>query len=153
MNSDSRRWQVNLWIASHVDDGCAHLQDPDRPAAHGVLRGRDAGLRARVALPARAAPAGQRRRRARPAARRARLHKGGVDPAAVSVLLYSTTWRMLLFQPGIFLVRYLEWSITEGSEVRRQDAASVIAGVLRSTVGYYVAKDFVYSRIQDIYTA
>ncbi|KOB70714.1 Aminopeptidase N-like protein [Operophtera brumata] len=35
-----------------------------------------------------------------------------------------------------------EWSITDGSEVRRQDAASVIVGVLRSTVGFYVAKDF-----------
>ncbi|XP_013165600.1 PREDICTED: aminopeptidase N-like isoform X2 [Papilio xuthus] len=51
------------------------------------------------------------------------------------------------------LAQYLEWAITEGSEVRRQDAAAVLAGVTRSTVGYYVAKDFIYDRIQDIYNA
>ncbi|XP_014365202.2 aminopeptidase N [Papilio machaon] len=51
------------------------------------------------------------------------------------------------------LAQYLEWAITEGSEVRRQDAAAVLAGVTRSTVGYYVAKDFIYDRIEDIYNA
>ena len=49
--------------------------------------------------------------------------------------------------------RYLEWSVTDGSEVRRQDAASVLASVARSSVGYYVAKDFIYDRIDDIYNA
>ncbi|KAI8422965.1 hypothetical protein MSG28_014060 [Choristoneura fumiferana] len=32
---------------------------------------------------------------------------------------------------------YLEWSITEGSEVRLQDAAAVVGAVTRSTVGFY----------------
>lgn len=49
--------------------------------------------------------------------------------------------------------RYLEWAITEGSEVRRQDAAAVLTGVTRSTVGYYVARDFIYDRIEDVYNA
>uniref|UniRef100_A0A2A4JS21 Aminopeptidase n=1 Tax=Heliothis virescens TaxID=7102 RepID=A0A2A4JS21_HELVI len=51
------------------------------------------------------------------------------------------------------LAQYLEWTITEGSEVRRQDAGAVIANIMRSPVGYYVAKDFVYERIEDIYNA
>ncbi|XP_026729087.1 aminopeptidase N-like isoform X2 [Trichoplusia ni] len=51
------------------------------------------------------------------------------------------------------LAQYLEWTITEGSEVRRQDAGAVIANIIRSPVGYYVAKDFVYDRIEDIYNA
>ncbi|XP_047036095.1 aminopeptidase N-like isoform X1 [Helicoverpa zea] len=51
------------------------------------------------------------------------------------------------------LAQYLEWTITEGSEVRRQDAGAVIANIIRSPVGYYVAKDFVYERIDDIYNA
>ncbi|KAJ8715808.1 hypothetical protein PYW07_010290 [Mythimna separata] len=51
------------------------------------------------------------------------------------------------------LAQYLEWTITEGSEVRRQDAGAVIANIVRSPVGYYVAKDFIYERIHDIYNA
>ncbi|XP_075986441.1 aminopeptidase N-like [Anticarsia gemmatalis] len=51
------------------------------------------------------------------------------------------------------LSQYLEWTVTDGSEVRRQDAGAVISNIIRSTVGYYVAKDFVYSRIEDIYNA
>ncbi|XP_068625539.1 aminopeptidase N-like [Battus philenor] len=51
------------------------------------------------------------------------------------------------------LSQYLEWAITDGSEVRRQDAAAVITGVTRSTVGYYIAKEFIYDRIADIYEA
>ncbi|KAJ8709893.1 hypothetical protein PYW08_009897 [Mythimna loreyi] len=51
------------------------------------------------------------------------------------------------------LAQYLEWTITEGSEVRRQDAGAVIANIVRSPVGFYVAKDFIYDRIEDIYNA
>ncbi|XP_063834773.1 aminopeptidase N-like [Ostrinia nubilalis] len=51
------------------------------------------------------------------------------------------------------LAQYLEWAITEGSEVRRQDAALVVTSITRSSVGYYVAKEFIYTRIQDIYKA
>ncbi|KAL0861167.1 hypothetical protein ABMA27_009652 [Loxostege sticticalis] len=51
------------------------------------------------------------------------------------------------------LSQYLEWSITDGSEVRRQDAALVIASITRSSVGYYVAKEFIYTRIHDMYKA
>ncbi|XP_072933282.1 aminopeptidase N-like isoform X2 [Epargyreus clarus] len=51
------------------------------------------------------------------------------------------------------LSQYLEWAITDGSEVRRQDSATVIASITRSTVGYYVARDFIYTRIEDIYKA
>ncbi|KAM3957251.1 aminopeptidase N [Aphomia sociella] len=51
------------------------------------------------------------------------------------------------------LTQYLEWSITDETEVRRQDAASVITAVTHSTIGYYVARDFIYNRIKDIYEA
>lgn len=49
------------------------------------------------------------------------------------------------------LNQYLEWCIGSGAEVRRQDAGAVMSAIARGTVGYYVAKDFVYKRIQDIY--
>ncbi|XP_050674889.1 aminopeptidase N-like isoform X2 [Leptidea sinapis] len=51
------------------------------------------------------------------------------------------------------LSQYLEWAITDGSEVRRQDSASVLAAITSSEVGYYVAKDFIYTRIKDIHKA
>ncbi|KAI5641070.1 hypothetical protein NE865_06726 [Phthorimaea operculella] len=51
------------------------------------------------------------------------------------------------------LSQYLEWAITDNSEVRRQDSARVIVGITNSPVGYYIAKDFIYTRIQDIYNA
>ncbi|XP_059045599.1 aminopeptidase N-like [Achroia grisella] len=51
------------------------------------------------------------------------------------------------------LTQYLEWSITDESEVRRQDAAAVITAVTRSTVGYYIARDFIYNRVEDIFNA
>ncbi|KAJ2941632.1 hypothetical protein O0L34_g14688 [Tuta absoluta] len=51
------------------------------------------------------------------------------------------------------LSQYLEWAITDNSEVRRQDAARVIAGITNSPVGYYIAKDFIYTRIKDIHNA
>ncbi|CAK1540897.1 unnamed protein product [Leptosia nina] len=51
------------------------------------------------------------------------------------------------------LAQYLEWAITDGSEVRRQDSASVISAVVSSSVGYYYGKEFIYTRIDDIYKA
>ncbi|XP_013141776.1 PREDICTED: aminopeptidase N-like, partial [Papilio polytes] len=57
----------------------------------------------------------------------------------------------LLISLTIYSVTF--WAITEGSEVRRQDAAAVLTGVTRSTVGYYVARDFIYDRIEDVYNA
>ncbi|XP_045513404.1 aminopeptidase N-like isoform X2 [Pieris brassicae] len=51
------------------------------------------------------------------------------------------------------LAQYLEWSITDGSDVRRQDSASVITAVISSDIGYYYGKEFLYSRIEDIYKA
>ncbi|XP_045506733.1 aminopeptidase N-like isoform X2 [Colias croceus] len=51
------------------------------------------------------------------------------------------------------LAQYLEWSISDNSDIRRQDAASAITSVLSSDVGYYIAKDFVYTRIEDMYNA
>ncbi|CAH2096717.1 unnamed protein product [Euphydryas editha] len=51
------------------------------------------------------------------------------------------------------LAQYLEWAVTDGSEIRRQDAGSVIAAVTRSEVGFYIARDFIYNRIEDIYNA
>ncbi|CAH0721327.1 unnamed protein product, partial [Brenthis ino] len=51
------------------------------------------------------------------------------------------------------LAQYLEWTVTDGSEIRRQDGGSVISSVVHSTVGYYVAKDFIYNRIEDLHNA
>ncbi|CAH2058992.1 unnamed protein product, partial [Iphiclides podalirius] len=51
------------------------------------------------------------------------------------------------------LAQYLEWAVTEGSEVRRQDAAAVVAAVARSANGLYVARDFLYGRIADVHAA
>jgi aminopeptidase N len=49
-----------------------------------------------------------------------------------------------------FDFRYIEWSITENSGVRRQDAYSVFDKIGRSDVGYYIAKKFLFERIADI---
>ncbi|CAG5020856.1 unnamed protein product [Parnassius apollo] len=69
--------------------------------------------------------------------------------AARDQLLYALSCTRDLW----LLAQYLEWAITDGSEVRRQDAAAVITSVTRSTVGYYVARDFIYDRIADIHKA
>ncbi|XP_014280242.1 aminopeptidase N isoform X2 [Halyomorpha halys] len=49
------------------------------------------------------------------------------------------------------LNRYLEWSIDENSEVRRQDSASVFGAIARQNIGFYVACDFLQRRIKDIF--
>ncbi|XP_037296182.1 aminopeptidase N isoform X3 [Manduca sexta] len=51
------------------------------------------------------------------------------------------------------LQQYLEWTVTDNPEVRRQDAVSVIVNIASSSVGYYVAKEFIYTRIEEIYNA
>ncbi|GBP44106.1 Aminopeptidase N [Eumeta japonica] len=51
------------------------------------------------------------------------------------------------------LEQYLEWTIGSGAEVRRQDAATVIAAVARQPVGFYLARDFLYHRIEEIFKA
>lgn len=51
------------------------------------------------------------------------------------------------------LAQYLQWAITDGSAVRRQDAGAVITEITGSPVGYFIAKDFIYTRIGDIYKA
>ncbi|OWR51448.1 aminopeptidase N protein, partial [Danaus plexippus plexippus] len=51
------------------------------------------------------------------------------------------------------LAQYLEWTLTESDELHRQESSRVISEVVSSEVGYYVARDFIYNRIKDIYTA
>lgn len=55
-------------------------------------------------------------------------------------------------QPHL-LQLYLTWAITDGSVVRRQDSAMVVSAVLRAPAGYYVARDFFYTRYQDVLKA
>ncbi|XP_053619905.1 aminopeptidase N-like isoform X2 [Plodia interpunctella] len=69
--------------------------------------------------------------------------------AARDALLHALTCTREVWM----LAQYLEWAVTEGSEVRRQDAGMVISGIARSNVGYYVARDFFYTRIEDIHRA
>ncbi|XP_052749082.1 aminopeptidase N-like [Galleria mellonella] len=69
--------------------------------------------------------------------------------AARDALLHALTCTREVW----ILTQYLEWAITDETEVRRQDAAAVIVSVTHSTVGYYVAREFIYNRIQDIYNA
>ncbi|XP_050540509.1 aminopeptidase N-like [Daktulosphaira vitifoliae] len=49
------------------------------------------------------------------------------------------------------LNRYLNWTIGENSIIRKQDAITVFSSVASGDVGFYVAKDFLYRRIDDIY--
>lgn len=48
------------------------------------------------------------------------------------------------------LSRYLDWSLNS-TLVRKQDASIVFAGVAREEVGFYLARNFFYDRIDDIY--
>lgn len=49
------------------------------------------------------------------------------------------------------LNRYLEWSIDEQSDVRKQDSVSVFSVIANQNIGYYVACDFLQRRVKDIY--
>ncbi|XP_062532252.1 aminopeptidase N isoform X1 [Bombyx mori] len=49
------------------------------------------------------------------------------------------------------LNQFLEWAVSENSPVRKQDAAAVVGNVARTPVGYYVAREFFYNRIDDLF--
>jgi aminopeptidase N len=49
------------------------------------------------------------------------------------------------------LRRFLEWSVTPNSAIRKQDSTTVFAAVAGNDVGYYVAKNFLYTKAKDIY--
>lgn len=48
------------------------------------------------------------------------------------------------------LQRYLEWSLDE-NHIRKQDCSTVFTSVAGSELGYNVAKDFFYTRLDDIH--
>ncbi len=49
------------------------------------------------------------------------------------------------------LSRYLDWSLNS-TLVRKQDASFVFGAVAREETGFYLAKNFFFERIDDIYT-
>jgi aminopeptidase N len=49
------------------------------------------------------------------------------------------------------LGRYLEWSLN-ATLVRKQDASIVFGGVARDEVGFHLARNFFFDRIDDIYS-
>nr|ATU82844.1 secreted Aminopeptidase-like protein [Pristhesancus plagipennis] len=49
------------------------------------------------------------------------------------------------------LNRYLEWSLDDRSQIRKQDSTSVFSFVAGQAIGYYVACDFLKSRLLDIH--
>ncbi|XP_075986861.1 aminopeptidase N-like [Anticarsia gemmatalis] len=51
------------------------------------------------------------------------------------------------------LLQYLEWAVSDETKVRREDTGVALASVLASNVGYYVAQEFVYDRVEDIHNA
>lgn len=48
------------------------------------------------------------------------------------------------------LSRYLEWSLND-TIIRRQDSSSVFGSVARNDVGYFIAKNFFYENIDEIF--
>lgn len=48
------------------------------------------------------------------------------------------------------LNRYLDWSLNS-TLVRKQDATFVFSGVAHEEVGFHLARNFFYERIDDIY--
>jgi aminopeptidase N len=48
------------------------------------------------------------------------------------------------------LSRYLEWSLNS-TIVRKQDASFVFSGIAREEIGFFLAKSFLFDRIDDIY--
>lgn len=48
------------------------------------------------------------------------------------------------------LKRYLEWSISDNSGIRRQDSSTVFSNVARNDLGYFLAKDFFYENIDKV---
>ncbi|XP_065352031.1 aminopeptidase Ey-like [Cloeon dipterum] len=50
------------------------------------------------------------------------------------------------------LHRYLDMSLNETSGIRKQDASSVFNSVATSSSGFYIAREFLFSRIKDIHS-
>jgi aminopeptidase N len=48
------------------------------------------------------------------------------------------------------LSRYLDWSLN-ATLVRKQDASIVFSGVAREEVGFYLARNFFFDRIDEIH--
>jgi len=51
-----------------------------------------------------------------------------------------------------YTYRYLDMSLDESSGIRKQDTVSVFSSVARSSTGFYVAREFLFTRIKDIHT-
>lgn len=49
------------------------------------------------------------------------------------------------------LQRFLEYTLDEASGVRKQDASLVFSAIASNDLGYYLAKSFLESRIDEIY--
>ncbi|XP_060526595.1 aminopeptidase N-like [Cylas formicarius] len=48
------------------------------------------------------------------------------------------------------LSRYLQWSLDD-SKIRRQDSSSVFSAVARNDVGYFIAKNFFFDNVNEIF--
>ncbi|KAG5878428.1 hypothetical protein JTB14_026301 [Gonioctena quinquepunctata] len=48
------------------------------------------------------------------------------------------------------LTRYLEWSMND-TKIRRQDSSTVFSAVARNDIGYYIAKNFFYEKVDEIF--
>lgn len=48
------------------------------------------------------------------------------------------------------LTRYLDWSLND-SIIRRQDSSSVFSSVARNDVGFTIAKNFFYEKVNQIF--
>lgn len=49
------------------------------------------------------------------------------------------------------LQRYLEWTLDQDSGIRKQDVATIFSGLFTNPVGYYVAKKFLHTKIQQLH--
>lgn len=58
---------------------------------------------------------------------------------------------MLSKEINLYCVRFLDMSLDESSGIRKQDTISVFYSVARSSTGFYVAREFLYTRIKDIH--
>jgi len=109
--------------------------------------------RGRVGLFVGTLPAFERRVRKGEIAFGARLQFGNLAAKQVS----GTRARRTQIETGLVNdrvtdnpFRYLNWTVGGDSVIRKQDAVTVFYSVASGDVGYYVAKDFLYSKIADI---
>lgn len=67
-------------------------------------------------------------------------------PVSDQLLLVGT-----LINPSFnFVFRFLEESINKDGEIRKQDSHAAFYTVGYGSVGFFVARDFLFSRINDI---